>query len=558
MISICFPKEQERKTVEEKRALRKKIWLAAAIYAGVIFAILIIANTEKINLWLSGVFRIFRPIVIGLVAAYLCNPFFRFFERKIFFRLRPPKLRRAISLICAFLMLLLMVALLLLLILPQLFESITTFTKNYNSYLSSAINKLNDIVHGINGFFARFIQKDTLLQPIDPQSLPNLLGSFFGSEGILAKFSLEIGSIINALSQTLSAITDFILGLFIAIYLLSTKEKRAAQLMKLRRAIFNDRINEHITRFISTADDSFGGFFTGKLMDSLIVGVLTYVLTSIFDIHYALLISTFIALTNIIPIIGPVIGAIPTAFILLLSQPDKVLIYILIIVLIVQIDNNIIAPKILGENTGVSSLCVLIAITTMGNLWGLIGMLLGVPLFATVLELVELYIIDRLQKKGLPSGLGNYYAPDTIVDPSRDIQSHTHRLVAALEREYLRTERCIRMDVTAPLTKKQIFYYRIYRLGMRLRLINEPSESAVVQYSIDETLLAAEKASEAAFQAHMKAFNATKEQPKEAVATDEHTRAAESTSDDAASQSQDVQTADQAPSEEPSSEQTKS
>lgn len=511
--------------MEEKKSLRNRIWLAAAIYAGVIFAVLMIANTEKINAWLSDIFRIFRPIVIGLVTAYLCNPFFRFFERKVFFRLRPPKLRRAISLLCAFLMFLVIIALLLLLILPQLIDSISTFTQNYNSYFSSAVNKLNDIIHGMNGLLAQLLQRDAILQPIDPGSLPNLLGSFFGSEGLLAKFSFQFDSVVNAVSQTFSAITDFILGMFIAIYLLSSKEKRAAQMMKLRRALFNDRINEHITRFISTANDSFGGFFVGKLLDALIIGILTYILTSIFGIHYALLISTFVGVMNIIPIVGPIIGAIPTAFILLLSQPDKVLIYILIILLVQQLDSNIIAPKILGENTGVSSLCVIIAITTMGNLWGLAGMLLGVPLFATVLELTELYIIDRLQKKGLPSGLGNYYAPDTAVDPSKDIHGRAHRILEALEREYLRTERAIRLDVTAPLTKKQAFCYRIYHVGMHLRLFNAPSENALVQYAIDEAIKEAEATSNAAFDAHIKALSAAKQAAQaESIMSEESTK----------------------------------
>ena len=128
-----------------------------------------------------------------------------------------------------------------------------------------------------------------------------------------------------------------------------------------------------------------------------------------------------------------------------------------------------------------------------------------------------------------------------------------------MEREYLRTERSIRLDVTAPLTKKQIFCYRVYRLGMRLRLINEPSEGAVVQYSIDETLKAAEKASAAAFQAHVEAIKSAKEQATEETAVaDELTETAERPSDNAASQKDSSPSADQAPSEETSSEQTKS
>lgn len=495
--------------MEENKALKKKLWIAAAIYAGMIFLILILANTEKIDQWLSGVFRIFRPVTTGLIIAYLCNPVFRFFERRVFFRIRFPKARRSLSLLCAFLAFLLLIALILLLIIPQLIDSITSFTKNYQSYFSSAIGQLNGLIEAVNGIFAQVLQKDALIDPIDPSSLPNLLGTVFGSNGLLAKFSIEFGSVVGAISRTFSAITDFILGLFIAIYLLSTKEKRAAQFMKLRRAIFSDRINTLITQVLSTAHRTFGGFLIGKLLDSLIIGILTYIITSLFGIQYALLISTFIGITNIIPVVGPIIGAVPTAFILLLSQPEKVLIFVLIIIFIQQLDGNIIGPKILGENTGISSLCVIIAITTMGTVWGLTGMLLGVPLFATVLELFEIFIIDKLQKKGLPSGLGNYYASDVIADPSSDIRKRSGKRLSALEREYLHTERLIKNDVSVQLTKKQVFCYRLYKLGVRVRLIDTLSEEVLLRYALEETAKEAETASDEAFQTYMEAYRPT-------------------------------------------------
>ncbi len=494
---------RERNAVEEQKKSHKKIWIAAAIYVGVILAVLMIANVEVLNGWLSGVLRIFRPVIIGLVVSYLCNPFFRFFERKVFFRLGSPKLRRAVSLTCAFLTFFAIIALLLLLILPQLIESITLFTSNYTGYLASAFAKCNHLIETVNTVIASVLPNGPFLQPISIPS-SDLLGNVFGSGGILENLSLEIGTVINAIGQTFSVIADSVLGLFISIYLLASKEKRAAQLNKLRRALFNERTNEHISRFLSIINRSFGGFFVGKLLDSLIIGVLTYILTSLFGIHYALLISTFVGITNIIPVVGPVIGAVPTAFILLLSQPDKVLIYILIIIFIQQLDGNVIGPKILGDNTGVSPLCVMIAITTMGSLWGLTGMLLGVPLYATVLELLDIYVIDKLQKKGLPSGLGNYYAPDTIVDPAKDRHDRSRKLTTQLKREYLRTKRCIENDVTAPLTKKQTFCYRFYKLCMRLHLASEPTDALQVRYAVEDTVRKAEIESNKAFQEHVK------------------------------------------------------
>ena len=198
-------------------------------------------------------------------------------------------------------------------------------------------------------------------------------------------------------------ITDIIFGLFISIYLLAGKERIYAQVMRTRKALFNQRINERITRVCDIADRSFGGFLRGKILDSTIVGVLVYIIISIMEVPYALLIAVLIGITDIVPVVGPFIGVIPSAVIILLTNPIKVIPFLLCILIVQQIDGNIIAPKILGENTGVSSLCVMIAITVMGAIWGLAGMVLGVPFFATIIELTNEFLNKRLQKKGLPT-----------------------------------------------------------------------------------------------------------------------------------------------------------
>lgn len=510
MLSLCFCKndhtnspallpEQERSYVEEKKALRKKIGIAVAAYACIILAILAIANTHQINRWLLDIVRILRPILIGLAVAYLCNPLFRFLEQKVFSRLHSLKMRRSVSLLCTFVLFFLLIVLLLLIMLPQLIESIIAFSGNYDGYLTSAVDLINRWIEQINRLAARFLKWDSLLRPIDADSLPSLVGFLLGSNGILTKMGAEFGSVVDMLGQTVSAITDSILGLFVAIYLLGSKEKRAAQVMKARRALFGDRLNQSISRFLATAHNFFGKFIVGRLLGAFLVFLLTYLSTSIFGIRYALLISAFLGIANILPIVGIIIGAVPTAVILLLSQPEKILIYLLIVILVQQLDSNIITPKILGRNTGISSLCVLIAIVTMGKIWGLLGMFLGVPLFAAILELTELHVIDRLQKKGIPSGLANHYASDTVVDPSKDAITEANRLLRKIEYEYLRTERCIQSDITAPLTKKQTICYRLYRFGMRMHLINAPSEETLVQCAVEETVKQAEIESDAAF-----------------------------------------------------------
>jgi len=183
----------------------------------------------------------------------------------------------------------------------------------------------------------------------------------------------------------------------------------------LRRAVFGDTLNRKITDICEVADRSFGGFLRGKLLDSTIVGVLVYIIISIMQVPYAVLIAVIIGITDIVPVIGPFIGVIPSAVIIFLTDPIKVIPFLLCILIVQQFDGNIMAPKILGDNTGVSSLCVMIAITIMGAIWGLAGMVLGVPLFATVLELTDRYLRQRLKEKNLPSGTEHYYGKQTGV-----------------------------------------------------------------------------------------------------------------------------------------------
>ena len=301
-------------------------------------------------------------------------------------------------------------------------------------------------------------------------------------------------------------LADTLFGFFISLYLLSTKEKRYAQVMKLRRALFGNAVNQKITDFCRVADRSFGGFIEGKLLDSLIIGVLTYVIISIFQIPYALLIAAFVGVTNIVPIIGPILGAIPTSFILLLTAPAKVIPFLIIIVVIQQLDGNVIGPKILGNNTGVSSLCVVIAIATMGSLWGLVGMILGVPLFATVLELVDELAVEKLQKKGMPSGLENYYAGDTVVDPEKNVYSTTDKIVQRLERHALRIEK--KLNRGEALTRKERYLMWCYRMAHKYHIVNELSDEGQARFAAEDAAHDAETAATLLVQEHRNASGA--------------------------------------------------
>ena len=490
--------------MEERSGYKKRLITWAVVYAIIILAILLIANISVINRGFLGILRILRPVIIGLVLSYLGNPIFVLFERRLFSRLRPQKFRRALSLICAYLVLLLIIVLLLLLILPQLVNSISSLAANFDGYLVSAVEYANGFLSKLNGYATQYLGVEQLFTPLEVDALKQLFVNFFDLTSADVGISFEdidVQQIMGMLGEALSWVTDTILGLFISIYLLSSKEKRGAQIMKFRRAIFSERFNQSLTRLFATAHRSFGGFLEGKVIDSLIIGILTYIVISIFNIPYAILIATIVGLTNIIPVVGPFIGAIPSAIIIFAASPNKVILFLLIILIIQQIDGNIIGPKLLGDNTSISPLCVIIAVTVMGSIWGFTGMILGVPLFATALELAELSIIDRLQKKGLPSGLANYYAADTVVDHVRDSRQSRFGLRLHLEKEYLHVKKMLEKDVTVSLTFNQKLSYRFFRLCCRLHLFDEPNEDDIAASTAKEALREAEKASERRFAA---------------------------------------------------------
>lgn len=479
------------------------------IFIGIYFAamllLVVIVNLDALNAFLNKVLTVLRPVLIGLVLAYLCNPFFRLYERKVFTKLHPHSIRRTISLFFTYLSVLAIIIILLIMILPQLISSILDFANNFDTRLQSSMQDINSLISWINSLLPA--KGDG--QPLIPLLSADLIGAKIhgivdnivknvSGEGfnILEYFSPElIGSIFDMAGNIVSIITDIIFGFFISLYLLSTKEKRYAQIMRLRRALFSDELNAKITRVCTTADRSFGGFFKGKLTDSAIVGVLTYCLISIFQVPYAILIAAVVAITDIIPVIGPFIGVIPSAIIILLTDPAKVIPFLLMILVIQQIDGNIIAPKILGEHTGVSSLCVLIAITTMGAIWGFAGMILGVPIFATVMEIAGTYLDARLVKKGLPVQTA-YYATDTMGnndDEQDEKPTLLKRIFQKRRTEYAAEGR------SSTLSEAEQIQLKTYALARRHHIFSETSPEAVAQFRAEkESLKQQNSASESA------------------------------------------------------------
>ena len=449
------------------------------LIAGGFLLLLMLAFYREINSWLELVIDIFSPVILGLIFAYVLNPIFRVLERRVFYRVYPSAARRAISLLLTYIIALILIGLIALLILPQLVSTLMNFITDYQTYIDGAIASINGVIEDINATIFNFFKIKNAIQYVDAGIISVLLNN------LMEEFSNQIPALTNKASLFLSGATDVIFAIFISIYLLTSKEKRYLQIMKFRSAIFSDKTNQRITKICTTANNLFGKFVQGRVLDSLIVGVMTYVAISIFQIPYSLLIASSIAVWNIIPTVGFLIGFVPAFVILLFTDAALVIPFTLIMFLIYQIDNNIISPRILGYNTGVTPLCVIIAICTMGALFGFIGLIIAVPLFATLLDLIDDLVHERLQHKRMPDDTENYFAPDLSMDYLHMSKSQLGRLIVRIEKRALHINNQIANGHESSLSKRDRRFLSAYQRARKLNLLPEVPSDVLTQFSAE-------------------------------------------------------------------------
>lgn len=398
--------------------------LAFLIVAVVALSLFLIVNISAVTDFARKLGGHLAPLVVGAVIAYLCDPILRFYEFTLFRRMKHNSLRRGLSLLCTMLTVIGILTLILVMMIPQLVDSVKGLVADYDRYLEELLRLVQQLVDWLTADLPVEINISS------KEKVVALITRLFGSvEEFYNEFikpiigDLSPGTTIwGAMSGAFTVVKNLALGLFIALYILMSKEKRIGQVKKFRRAMLKPETNRKLTSIASLIDKSFGGFIYGKLIDSLIIGILTFGLLMVLEVSpYNLLIATFVGVTNVIPVFGPFIGAIPSFLIVLISNPSKAFLFLLIILVVQQLDGNIIGPKILGDNVGVSSLTVLVAITLCGSLWGVGGMIIGVPLFAVVIELVRRWLEVRLTAKGRPTDTAAYYPADTLANAERDL-----------------------------------------------------------------------------------------------------------------------------------------
>ncbi|MBE6980459.1 MAG: AI-2E family transporter [Ruminococcaceae bacterium] len=335
--------------------------------------------------------EILNPFIYGAVIAYLLRPVCNWYEQKLE-KYLPLKLRKlanpaavALSLITG----LLVVYTLIIMIAPELYKSI-----------SNIWTTLPDRVSGFIAWAtAHFGENEQLLTIINNayDALYSTIDSW-ARNTLMPYVSSIVSGVGHSVIRVLQFLLDLLIGLIVAVYLLGSRKKFSRQAVMVIRSTLKPKWARVILDEIAFVDKMFGGFIDGKLVDSAIIGVLCYIGCLIFKFPNALLVSAIVGITNVIPFFGPFIGAVPATLLIMLEDPVKGLWFIAFVFALQQLDGNIIGPKILGDRTGLSSFWVLFGIILFGGLWGLVGMVIAVPLVAVIYDLIKKMVYRGLRK----------------------------------------------------------------------------------------------------------------------------------------------------------------
>lgn len=386
-----------------KRYLKIGITGAAILASGILCAFVLFKMPVIISV-LKGITEILKPFLYGVVFAYLLAPLCNKIEEKLFqiFPKAKTKARRFICFIAIVISLCVAIAviwLIIMMIIPQVWDSVMKIIQMVPQKLIVVNNWIEHMLENqpeLQAYFEEF----------SSQAESNI-------DSLLNVDTIQkVQSIINSLSVqlfgVLGVVKNIFLGLLISAYLLGSRKLFGAQAGLILHGVFSDKWAKIIEEEIRYTDKMFNGFLVGKIIDSAIIGLLCFAGTSIMGFEAPAFISVIIGITNIIPFFGPFIGAIPCGLLLLLENPMHCLYFIIFIFVLQQLDGNVIGPKILGNTTGVSSFWVLFAILLFGGMWGVVGMVIGVPLFAVIYDIIRKLVYRGLRKHKRESMIMDY------------------------------------------------------------------------------------------------------------------------------------------------------
>ena len=354
----------------------------------IIFAFIYI---KTIGSFLAYLINIFMPFIIGIFIAFILNVLLNFVENKLFKKLNNKnyktwsKLKRPVSVIITFIIIITIIVFILGLLIPQLQNTVSLFTKNFDTYKEQTIEILNNF--GINSESINNYSTSI-------NNLKNEITSYINSN------RNEIMQItIGVASSFLGSITSIIIGIVFAIYILLKKEDLSRQFKKILKAYLPEKYERRIEEIANLSNITFGNFISGQCLEALIIGLLCFIGMLILQIPYASTISVLVGFTALIPVFGAFIGTFIGAFLIFMVEPFKALIFIIFIIILQQLEGNIIYPKVVGKSVGLPSIWVMVAVTIGASIYGVLGMILSVPLCSILYSIIKTDVNLKIEEK---------------------------------------------------------------------------------------------------------------------------------------------------------------
>lgn len=402
---------KDEQAAELRREARKK-YIGYGVTAFIVIAASVVLIFAFVRVGdVSDTFGIIstalEPVLYGLVFAYLMNPVVRFIENGIKrafckrvknFR-RVEKTVRYISIFITIVFVLTLVTMLIYLVAPELTTTISGLISELPRQADNFLIWFDSLIKEPSGF------ADVLQRTV--QKLTEYFENFV-ENGLLASATTALEYLASGVWSVFGVLYNIVIGLVFSIYILASKERFMAQSKKIIYALFKKSGAERIITTAGMCHQKFIGAILGKILDSALVGVICFVGMTVIGLPYTLLISVIVGITNVIPFFGPYLGAIPSTILILFVDPWQALYFVIFILILQQIDCNILDPRIVGGSIGLSAFWVLFACVVFGSIFGIAGLLLGVPFFACVYMIAKEFIESRLSKKGLSSDTEAY------------------------------------------------------------------------------------------------------------------------------------------------------
>lgn len=360
----------------------------------IIFTVVIIfafVNIEALWSFITYIIKIFMPFIIGVMIAFVLNVLLNVVENKLFKKLNEKngkvwkKIKRPTSLITTFIIIIALIAFILGLLISQLKNTATIFTENFDSYKKESIKILDKI--GIDDKDIKVLNKNI-------EKIKGEVTSYVGDnkqEIVQTTFGVA--------SSVVGPITSLVLGIVFAIYILLKKEDLARQSRKVLKAYLPEKKEKRIREIANLSNKTFGNFISGQCLEALIIGVLCFIGMFILQIPYASTISVLVGFTALIPVFGAFIGTVIGAFLILMVDPTKAIIFIIFILILQQLEGNLIYPKVVGKSVGLPGIWVMVAVTVGASIAGVLGMLLSVPICSVLYSILKTDVNNRIDQK---------------------------------------------------------------------------------------------------------------------------------------------------------------